>query len=369
MKILHVINSLNTGGAERLLADMLPLMRNAGHDVRLLLLQSNGVAPFESRVRDSGIEVNVARTPGGLYSPLNVFRIVSDFKGYDVIHVHLFPAQYWAALAYWLSGCNSVLITTEHNTFNTRAKYRLTTWTDRYIYGLYDGIACISSATFEFMSKRVPRKVKLAVIENGIKLPDTSNGCKKISRRGLVDGLTDNDFMVLQVARFSEQKDQDCLIRALKHLPDDVHAVFAGAGDRLDQCIRLAADTGVSARAHFLYQRTDVDRLWIAADLGVMSSHWEGFGLAALEGMARMRPVIGSRVEGLAEMIDDTELLFTPGDDRDLADKILALKCDNCLYLRKSETCRAKAQKYNIVNTVNNYLAFYKQLINDKRNG
>lgn len=52
-----------------------------------------------------------------------------------------------------------------------------------------------------------------------------------------------------------------------------------------------------------------------------MSSHWEGFGLAAVEGMAYAKPVLGSNVPGLAEVIGNQQLLFTPNDEYELAKK------------------------------------------------
>lgn len=369
MKILHVINSLRTGGAERLVVEMLPVMSNAGHDVRLLLLQENAAAPFERQVRSSGMHVDVVTAVGGLYSPLYVGKLVPYMRGYDVVHVHLFPSQYWAALAHSLSGRKSVLVTTEHNTFNTRARFLLTTWADRLVYGCYDGIVCISQATRDFMHGRVPENVALKVVENGIRLPSVADAVWCLSRKGIVDGVGDDDFMVLQVARFSEQKNQDCLIRALKTLPDNVHAVFAGDGVRLNICKKLADDIGVASRAHFLGQRTDIDDLWTAADIGVMSSHWEGFGLAALEGMARKRPVVGSRVEGLSEVINDDDLLFSPDNDGELAGKISSLMNDEGLYRRKADACYARSQMYSIEKTAADYLAFYAQLLKAKRDG
>lgn len=67
---------------------------------------------------------------------------------------------------------------------------------------------------------------------------------------------------------------------------------------------------GVADRTHFLGERSDIDDLWRIADIGVMSSHWEGFGLAAVEGMAHGKPVLASEVSGLADVVRYHELLF-----------------------------------------------------------
>lgn len=81
--------------------------------------------------------------------------------------------------------------------------------------------------------------------------------------------------------------------------------------------------------------REDIAQLWSIADLGVMSSHWEGFGLAAVEGMAYAKPVIASNVPGLAEVVGNKQLLFSPNDEHELAVKycsfITIRKCSKTL--------------------------------------
>lgn len=155
---------------------------------------------------------------------------------YDVIHVHLFPSQYWAAIAHKIFHSKSVLVTTEHSTFNTRGKFIITSLIDRFIYGLYDGIICISEGTKNFMLKRTPKNVHIKVIENGIVIPKLDISFDISAYKEDICRKSKDSFMLLQVARFSEQKNQDCLIRALKLLPENVHAVFAGDGKRLDLC-------------------------------------------------------------------------------------------------------------------------------------
>ena len=90
MRILHIINALEVGGAERLLMDALPMMKAKGHDVEVLLLQSTGDV-FEEQLKKEGIRVSAINAKGGRYSPLNILRLMKMMKGYDVIHSHLFP--------------------------------------------------------------------------------------------------------------------------------------------------------------------------------------------------------------------------------------------------------------------------------------
>lgn len=363
MKVLHIINTLAVGGAERLLVDSLPIMKAMGIDVKVVLLVSSG-SKFEEQIRDAGITVCSLDLRLGEYDPRIPFKLHLYMRWADVVHVHLFPSQYWAALAHVASRKN-VLVTTEHSTSNTRARHWLTSMVDRWIYGLYDGIICISDATADFMRSRAPRRVQIATIENGVVLPETCgehlpDGMK---RQDVVPGVTDSDFLMLQVARFSDQKNQDCVLRALPLLPQDVHVAFAGYGKRLDACKELAVKLGVTDRAHFLGMREDIARLWSVADIGVMSSQWEGFGLAAVEGMAYAKPVLASAVPGLADVVKHESLLFAPDDERELADKVMHLYSDAADCKRLGEWCRQRARMFDIRTMVNKYMNFYKALL------
>lgn len=363
MKILHVINTLDIGGAERLLTNCAPIMQEMGHDVTVLLLRASG-ADFEQNLEQKGVKVCTLRTKGSVYNPLLVCALRKWMKGYDIVHAHLFPTQYWVAAAHLMAGAHSVLVTTEHSTNNTRGGYALTTWIDRQVYRRYNGVICISDGTADFMSHRCPLSTRMVVIENGIPMPDLSHADEHPGARP--EGVPAGVKVLLQVARFSDQKNQDCVIRALKHLPEDVHVVFAGAGDRLEACKALAAQLGMAHRAHFLGSRGDIDALWEAADLGVMSSHWEGFGLAAVEGMAHGRPVLASNVKGLAEVIGDASLLFAPDNEQELAQKIQNLLSDDAKRAAVGEQCRKRAEQFSIRRMTERYVDFYNKLTEQK---
>ena len=166
----------------------------------------------------------------------------------------------------------------------------------------------------------------------------------------------------MQIAGFRYQKDQKTVIRSLKLLPEHIHAYFVGDGVFKDECIELAQNIGVSERTHFMGARTDVPELIKAADIVVMSSHWEGFGLAAVEGMAASRPTIASDVDGLREVVKDAGLLFEQGNESDLADKVMKLVDDKQLYEQIAHQCFDRAQKYDISVMVGGYIKVYNEL-------
>lgn len=359
MKILHVINSLDVAGAERLLTQMLPIQQKHGHYVAILSL-SNRCSPFFDVLKNAGISVDCLHLQGQEYNPFAIIQLKKYLKCYDIIHVHLFPSQYWVAMCKWLFGLKIPVVTTEHNTTNTRMKHRLFTWIDRWVYSQYSCIICISDAVKEVMSKRVKGKVPTITIQNGIDLKVFTEAMP-LTRSSL--SIPSEAKLLVQVARFREQKNQDCLIRALRLLPENVHVVFCGDGEREEYCKSLAEKLGVSERIHFLGSRTDVERIWKMADVGVMSSHWEGFGLAAVEAMAAGVPVVASRVDGLAQVVGCDELCFDDDNEQQLAVIVRRLLDDEAFRSEMANYCQHRSLQFGIERMADDYLALYEKYL------
>lgn len=97
MKILHVITSLYTGGAEKLMVDLLPRMQKKGHQVELCIFDGTRT-PFFVQLENSGIKIHWFRKGGSVYNPLNVYRLWRLMcKGWDIVHTHNTAPQLFAA--------------------------------------------------------------------------------------------------------------------------------------------------------------------------------------------------------------------------------------------------------------------------------
>ena len=111
MKVLHVINSMATGGAEKLIAQSLPAFEKLGIGTGLLLLDGSD-HPFLAELRQKFSGPIYHRGSKSPYSPAHIFRIIPMLSRYGIVHVHLFPSLYWAAAAKWLSLSGTKLIFT-----------------------------------------------------------------------------------------------------------------------------------------------------------------------------------------------------------------------------------------------------------------
>ncbi len=351
MRILHVITSLRTGGAEKLMVDLLPRLRDMGNDVELLLFDGTRTHFYEELER-AGIKIHHLSIGGNVYNPLNIFRLKKYLKRYDIVHTHNTACQLFAAICQVL--CSVVLVTTEHTTSNRRRDWRWYKPLDRWMYSQYSRVICISRQTLDSLEKYHGSSDKNSVIYNGVNIDKYLNQIKEISSK--------SNYIISMVAGFRYQKDQDTLIKACALLPDNYTLRLIGDGERRNVLQQFVAELGIEKRVEFLGVRNDIPELLAESDINVLSSHWEGFGLAAVEGMASGRPFIASDVNGLREIVNGYGILFPHGDATALANEIKML-CENPEhYTRVAITCQDKARQYDISIMAQKYNELYSTI-------
>ena len=350
MKILHVITSLRTGGAEKLMVDLLPRMKAEGHVVDLCVFDG-ARTPFFEEIESR--EVKVIPLGHSVYSLFNIGKLIPLLRKYDIVHSHNTACQYFVAIASLFTQCR--IFTTEHNTMNRRrnAWWRML---DRWMYSRYQKIVCISELTQQNLIQHIGQayEQKCVLIYNGIEL---STFVQPSSSHVL------NGKKILMVSAFRNQKDQKTLIRAMKELPSDYVLELAGSGEKglIAECKQLTQELHLEERVKFLGIRTDVPDLLAQADVVVLSSHYEGLSLSSLEGMASGRPFIASDVEGLRDIVGGYGVLFPHGDAKVLATEIRKL-CEDELYARQvAMRCQVRAKMFDIETMVQNYLYLYQK--------
>lgn len=362
MRILHIINSLSTGGAEKLIVETLPLYAAQGIEVDVLLL--NGTErPLYKDLQDKKCCNIYSLGKISVYNPLLILKMIPYIRKYDVIHVHLFPAQYFAIIARWLAHCKKPIIFTEHNTSNRRIKNSLFHFFERMIYKRYHKIICITEEVRVVLKKHVPGAAhKMLVIENGINI-DKMQSAGKMQKPDIHHSLKENDFVLIQVAAFRHQKDQPTLIRASLHLPPEIKILLVGDGPLREKCEKLVTELKLNDRVLFLGLRNDVPELLNTADAVVLSSKYEGLSLSSIEGMASGKPFIASDVPGLAQVVGGAGVLFPAGNYKILAETVIKLMSDQNYYQEISDRCHERATHFTIQRMVQDHIKLYKQII------
>lgn len=354
MRILHVITSLRIGGAEKLMVDLLPRLRDMGHDVDLLLFDGT-MTSFRQQLESADIRVYDLGVGGSVYSPIKLFKLIPYLKKYDIIHTHNTAPQLFAAIGNLI--CSTTLCTTEHTTSNHRRALKWYAPIDRWMYRRYKKIISISPKTEESLKQYVKiNDSRFLTIFNGIDLA-------KYTISDKIKLITEQDvFAIVQVAGFRYEKDQDTVISALKYLPEKFHLFLVGDGERRIILENLVRKLDLEARVHFLGIRDDVPKILSSADIVVMSSHWEGFGLAAVEGMAAGKPVLASDVEGLRDIVNGAGILFPHQDSKILADEIIKIESDPLFYKEVMGKCIQRAKHFDISKMVKGYLKVYESI-------
>lgn len=360
MKVLHIINSLAMGGAEKLIAETVPLFGEKGIAAEVLLLNGKNT-PLKKELIEKGIIIH-SLGEGSVYNPTYIFKIIPFLKRFDIVHVHLFPAQYFAAAAKLLSGAKFKMVFTEHSTTNRRIENPAFKLPEKMIYAQYNKIIAITDGVKNVLQQHISLPdSKIEVIENGI---DTKKifDALPLSRKELSPELQEKDILLLQVSGFRVGKDQATAIKALQHLPGNVKLLLAGDGVTKPDHKILVTKLGLEKRVLFLGIRNDIPQLLKSCDMVLLSSHYEGLSLASLEGMASGRPFIGSDVPGIHDLVHGYGILFPDGDEKQLAAEIRSLLNDTQQRNAVGERCIRRAQDYDIHKMVDKTVDLYNNL-------
>lgn len=347
---------MRAGGAERLVAQMMPRLRDAGLECELALLDGTPT-PFLTSLERAGITVHRLGTGlNGIYSPMHIARLRPLMKRATIVHTHNSAPQIFAAAA--CAWRRPRLVTTEHNTTNRRRRNRLLRALDRMVYDRYDAVVCCSPAVQSSLLEHLGPNYnsgRILTISNGIDLaPYLAVKPQAISKNGYI--------RILMVSAFRPQKDHITALEALSRLPIRYRMIFAGDGETRPQVEEYATRLGLKNRVEFLGNVDDVADLYANAHISLLSTHYEGLSLSTIEAMASGVPLIASDVTGVRENTLGGALLVSENDPAAMAEAIESLTGDPLSAAELGECGRQTAAKYNIDNTVNQYINLYQTL-------
>ena len=362
MKILHIVNSLATGGAEKLILETVPKYNEMGLQCDVLLLDGTN-HPFLDELRKKNCCKIFVLGKGSPYRLHFIFKIIPFLKKYDLVHAHLFPVNYFTAIAKKISFVKTPIVFTEHNTSNRRFRNKNLRKLNSKIYRHFNRIVCITEEVKREVKRHAMISEKqLSIIHNGVDISKYSDA-KLLPVERITPLLTDKDFLLLQVSSFREQKDQQTIIKALTFLPPHVKLLLAGEGPLKEECMTLVQQLDLQNRVFFLGNRSDIPQLLKTSDINILSSFYEGLSLASIEGMASGKPFIASDVPGLAGVVGGYGVLFPQGNAEVLANEILKLMNNEELYHKVALKCTERAKDFDIGKMVEQHILLYKDLV------
>lgn len=349
-----------------------------GHEVHFITYSQ----PFRLTGREHGIfyhEVPVSNYPLFEYPPydLALATRMSEVAAYyklDLLHVHYaIPHSISAYLARQMLAEHKhrlPFVTTLHGTDITLVgldhSYLPIT---RFGIEQSDGVTAISNYLREKTIKEFRVKREIEVIPNFVNCDVYTPLSDEARREGRAQFAQPDEKILLHLSNFRPVKRAvdvvEVFARVARALP--ARLLLIGDGPDRSQAEWLARRLKIQDRIHFLGKQAGVTDLLPLADLMVMPSELESFGLAALESMACRVPAIATAVGGVPELIDDgvNGRLFAVGDVEGMAQAAIELLGDDARYTAMAAAARQTAQKrYCASKIIPQYEAYYERVLN-----
>jgi glycosyltransferase involved in cell wall biosynthesis len=355
LKILHVDPERNWGGGEAQVFGLLSYLAAQGHRNDLLTHP-------DGRLWAEAGKLTVARLPLMVRNDLDLraiprLRRQIGAAGYDVVHLHTKRAH---ALSLWLprGGRNPQYIVTRRMDYAER-KNCYTRW----LYNRrVDGVVAISQIIVELLVDAGVERRKIRLIHSGI---DPSRFASAALPQNVHTGVVTLGCLAV----LEERKGVEFLIDAAAKLQSQgarLHWLIGGDGSRRSALESKARALGLDDQVKFLGFVSKPEIFLQGIDIFVMPSLFEGLGVAALEAMAAGKPIVATRVGGLAESVLDgqTGILVPPRDGKAIAEAVAQLVSDPPMAQRMGLQGRQRAlEHFTLTQMAAQNEAYYYELL------
>jgi glycosyltransferase involved in cell wall biosynthesis len=353
MRIVHLAETMEMGGAEKLISLLCRWQRQQGHEVRVHCLYRLG--PLGEALRKDGFEVVLYDASGIGGRAGNVYRQLNRWKP-DVVHCHNATAAIIGSIPSRNAGVKNIVVT-RHGIvappylLRREVKFAFASrWCNWIVAVCEQARSNLMDAPFAARDK-VVRIYNAAHIRNGgAPTPPTKSG-----------------FTLLHVGRLAPVKDQDTLLKGFalaKSTVPDLHLWIVGGGPLQAKLVALSREIGVRDSVTFFGEQADVSPFLTAADLFVLSSLSEGVPVSLLEALASGLPAVVTEVGGMAEIarLSNATLTVPPSNPSALASAMekMATSRDRLPQLRKNAR-ECYAANFTLERMGSEYMALYSR--------
>ena len=354
MKIAHVVDSMDVGGAEVLVSQMCRSQRAQGDDPIIYCVATLG-ALGEQMQRD-GFAVHIHMGRSLLHGVQNLYRAFRDSRP-DVVHMHNPTPTIYGALAARLAGVRRVL-TTRHSLV---AKPRKAAVELKYAAAaaFCDNVVGICDATVTNLKSMhcIPSR----------KIVRVYNGVSPLVRVTESDRPATQGFTLLFVGRLEPVKNHILLLHAFAAAHErnqHLRLWMVGDGSERVKLERLVSDLAIKDAVTFWGQQLDVAPFYSAADVFIMSSRSEGLPMSLLQAFSVSLPSIVTDVGGMAEVVRlaDAGMTVPAGDAARMADAILDLAADAEARAHFAQNAgNAFARHFTLEGMLSEYRSLYRE--------
>ena len=342
IRVLHVIDHLDLGGAQTALLDMLRHRDRAAFEVEVAVM--HGWGPFADALEAIGIKVHsLSRAKWPPKYVAEFLRLLRNTE-FQIVHFHLQGANWIAKPLAALVG-QQILIAHDHTSGDLRFRGARSLLPDASTHLFSSRIIAVSDGVREFLQRweAVPNDLIDLVpnaVDDEIFRPCTAEQKRK-ARNKL--SISADAFVAGGIGRLAPEKNFAMLAHlAVRHA--DMVFVIAGGGPERERIASLASELGVESRLRFLGTVLDRSSLYHALDVFILPSLYEGLPMALLEAMSSGVPIIASQLEGIAAVVahEREGLLAQAGDAADFSSKLKQLRESPKLGAQLARAARAK---------------------------
>lgn len=326
-----------------------------GHEVYVITYPHKDIKDIDGIhvIGTKGINIPGLR---GAFFAINAKRELKKLiekENIDIIHGHyLFPAG-WASVKAGKSTHTKTYVTSHGS--DMFEMYKKQTYMRPLIKKVLkdaDVVLAVSNALKEeIINTKIPnirKKVRLHWNSVDIDKFKTTKENEGKFKKELVQefNIAADKPIILFVGNIIKRKNVDLLLEAKKQMVTKANLVIVGDGPLLEQ-LKTKAEKEHLDNVYFTGSRTDVEDIIPSCDLLVLPSFSESFGLVLIEALACGKPVIGSNVGGIKEIItEDVGLLINPNDSKDLANAIDRIFSDKDLMEKFKSNARNRAKDF-----------------------
>ena len=367
MRIVHVIPSLDMGGAEKLTINLALAQRELGNEVSLCCVMTPPEkGALYPKILEEGLSCSYS------YSkheprPLQIYRFVKLLKrlGPDVVQSHLPRTNSCTTVAARLAGVRCI-VASFHNSmiWKNRRQKKWGLLTERW----QDGLFCDSKFIRKRLVELCPRSGrKTRVVYPSVSLPDVKVQENEILEFRKKWNIADDEKIVGIVARLAKVKDHDTFIDAAEKVlkrRSKVRFIIAGEGPRKKEIETRIREKNLSDKVLLAGFLPSLVALWKLMDLFVLTSRLEGFPVSLLEAFASGVPVVATNVGGIPEIVKPGQngFLVDPGNPAETADRILEYLETPDLEASMKKNARATAGEFTIDKMARRCIELYNEL-------
>jgi len=352
-KILHIVTTLERGGAEKQLLILATKQVQAGNLVEIIFLKGKGTLTKEFVNAGCTVISDCANQPISFQWKLVQRKIKEN---YNVAHAHLPLAEVILSMC---SKKELVFIASRHNVEPFYPKYDniLSSILSRIVTARFNGVICISNSVFKFLvsRKEVARK-KMHTIYYGSDKANMSLSSHRVRGEDL------SEIKIGTIARHEPQKDLTTLLSGVAQLGinENWHLTMVGQGSLSAELHSYAEHLGIEDRINWIQESANIAEVYNDLDIFALSSLYEGLGLVLVEAMQFNIPIIAARNSAIVEVLGkEYPYFFETSNIEDFFAVLTKLIHD--LRNGYEPSYRAQLSKFDPESMQENMIRFYRR--------